>query len=404
MSRPPEITFTDDQEVNAALFQRAFDWVYGQLRAAQAKQPDVARALADLQANGLTRIASTLGPVYEDAVRIADHLQLLEGQFLGEGVVPAILAQAAASVDGKLLLLGNDQDAQLAAYAGLAAAMFAAKTHAHAISDVAGLADALAASRPALIERFETSGTWQKRDGLVAAYVVAIGGGGGGGSGVSITDNSTYQYGGGGGGGGGYTAVMLQAAMLNATEAVQIGAGGIGAAPTGASGQPGGGGGATSFGDRIRAGGGSGGSAGVVNGGTGIVAVLGGGGTFGGGAGGGVGSGSSGFFIPGGSPNGHGAGGGGPGGSRGDASGGLGGICAAHGGTSPTAAAGLTVPSWRHGGGGGAGGGASQPGFAGGGPGGGGGGGGAGAPGVNNNQGARGGDGARGALFILNLF
>ena len=104
-------------------------------------------------------------------------------------------------------------------------------------------------------------GTWTKPTGAKVVEVVCIGAGGGGASGSSHTNNGTNAIGGGGGGGGAVTRAVFNAAILPASVATQVGAGGLGGtAVSGISaGVSGGNGGATNFGTLLIAGGGGGG-------------------------------------------------------------------------------------------------------------------------------------------------
>jgi hypothetical protein len=96
---------------------------------------------------------------------------------------------------------------------------------------------------------FTATGTYTPSPGMVSAIVECVGGGGGGGGALG---NGTHS--GGGGGSGGYSRVLLSAAEVGGTQAVQIGAGGA-AGATG-NGSPGG---VTSFGALCIANGGMGG-------------------------------------------------------------------------------------------------------------------------------------------------
>ncbi len=102
-------------------------------------------------------------------------------------------------------------------------------------------------------QTFTSNGTWNKPATGTFAFIRLWGGGGGGGG--SNTTNT-----GGGGGGGACTELLILLADLNATEAVVIGAGGLG--KTGVSHGVGQQGGITSFGDFIYAHGGGGGGVG----------------------------------------------------------------------------------------------------------------------------------------------
>lgn len=98
--------------------------------------------------------------------------------------------------------------------------------------------------RPAQLRVYEADDTWTKPEHLQSIYVIAVGGGGGG------FDDSNGKA----GGGGAYSAKLVQAADLGATETVTVGEGGLGN-PDG-PGTPGTDGGDTSFGSHLTAGGG----------------------------------------------------------------------------------------------------------------------------------------------------
>src|SRR3990167_6312807 len=104
---------------------------------------------------------------------------------------------------------------------------------------------------------YTANDTWSKPAGLLWIRERVVGGGGGGGG----ADNDAAA--GGGGGGGGYSEKLIDAADLNATEIVTIGAGG---SAGGATGTNGGAGGTTSFGAHGQATGGDGGVGGSSNG------------------------------------------------------------------------------------------------------------------------------------------
>jgi hypothetical protein len=137
---------------------------------------------------------------------------------------------------------------------------------------------------PVDVQVFLSSGTWIKPPGAEQVQSTVIGGGAGGGSGRR-GGAGTVRRGGGGGGGGGYLQRQFSADEVSATEAVTVGAAGVGgpaATVDNTSGSGGTAGGATSFGERARATGGSQGTGGGSGtGGTGGAASA-----IGGGAGG----------------------------------------------------------------------------------------------------------------------
>lgn len=141
----------------------------------------------------------------------------------------------------------------------------------------------LSVSQAIGIQVFTTTGTWNKPANLSAARIIVIGGGGGGGGVDLVTNNNAAA---GGGGAGQYSESFIAAADLGATEAVTIGAGGVGGVTAGPDGQNGLPGGDTSFGSHVVAKGGSpglgtvtandvgvGGDGGAASGGTGQVKI-----------------------------------------------------------------------------------------------------------------------------------
>lgn len=96
------------------------------------------------------------------------------------------------------------------------------------------------------LEFFQTSGTYTPPAGLIAALVICVGGGGGGGS-AGTTAAAPAKSIGSGGGGGGVAISVLSAGAIGASQAYTVGAGGAGGV-TGPSGNSGSAGGATTFG------------------------------------------------------------------------------------------------------------------------------------------------------------
>lgn len=267
------------------------------------------------------------------------------------------------------------------------------------------------------VQTFLVNGTWTKPTGAKAVTVICVGAGGGGGSSGDggVTPSN-------GGGGGAANVQSFDAADLDATESIVVGAAGTAGTGSGAGGN----GGSSSFGTRMLAGGGGGGQApsatpgggggtiGSASGATGgapaIAAnAIGGQGPtstttgrnseWGGGSGGnGNGSENAGSSIYGGGGGGggksSGGGGGSDGGTCGSYSAGGGGAKAAAAGAG-TAGAANSVLKKGYGGAGGGGGGGSGVGGAGGFPGGAGGGGG----GAQN-----GGVGAAGLVKVITYF
>lgn len=110
------------------------------------------------------------------------------------------------------------------------------------------------------VERYVSSGTFDKADYPWGKAVrVRCVGGGGGGAGCATTGASTVSVG-GGGGGGGYAEAYLPFSALAASVVVTHGVGGTAGAVNGA----GGAGGTSSFGAHAIAGGGGGGTAGAA--------------------------------------------------------------------------------------------------------------------------------------------
>ena len=114
-----------------------------------------------------------------------------------------------------------------------------------------------------------TSGThtWNKPTGCKAVYVLVVGAGGGGGSGRRGLV-STYRSGGGGGAGGCVSEMWLNGAGLGSSVTITIGEGGAGGASQttdSTNGNAGTAGGASIFGDFLKAAGGNGGGGGTNN-------------------------------------------------------------------------------------------------------------------------------------------
>ncbi|MBF6315060.1 glycine-rich domain-containing protein [Nocardia farcinica] len=247
-------------------------------------------------------------------------------------------------------------------------------------------------------------------EGVLSLDVILVGAGAGGGGGRGDVI-PVSRAGGGGGGGGGEVHVNIPASLLPTNPdgtfqpiAIGIGAFGAGGAPaTNTNAAPGHGGGNTTFGSWLTAGGGQGGTGATES--TGGIGGLGGAGMIPGGAGGrGAGGGAGSPGVTGGNSTSafdlHGGGGGGGGGGgnavAGNGVGTAGGIGGISPGGQPGGEAG-TEPSEvvATGAGGGGGGNSTQQGGAGGYPGGGGGGGG---------ENARGGDGANGIAYVIERF
>ena len=84
--------------------------------------------------------------------------------------------------------------------------------------------------------RFTSSGTWTKPRGVSMVYVEVIGGGRGGGANIDATQNAGGDAGIDSGGGGEYNRQMFDAAIVNDTESVLVGAastGGVASAGNG---------------------------------------------------------------------------------------------------------------------------------------------------------------------------
>jgi hypothetical protein len=110
-----------------------------------------------------------------------------------------------------------------------------------------------AASTTPTVQRFTASGTYTPTAGMKFAIVEMVGGGGGGGN-TTASSTTTLSVG-SGGGAGGYIKALMTAAQIGASQAVTIGAGGIG----------GGTGGNTTLGTLLTANGGGGGTAGAAS-------------------------------------------------------------------------------------------------------------------------------------------
>lgn len=128
-----------------------------------------------------------------------------------------------------------------------------------------------AAISSASVQAFTSSGTWTKPANAQFVLVEVWGAGGGGGRPTAGATNPA----GGAGGGGAYNYEMFLASQLDGSVSVTIGAGGIGAAANGTSGNNGG---STSFGSYVFAYGGGGGQGNAT--GTGYQFGGGGGGIY----------------------------------------------------------------------------------------------------------------------------
>ncbi|PZQ16967.1 MAG: hypothetical protein DI565_06140 [Ancylobacter novellus] len=291
--------------------------------------------------------------------------------------------------------------------------------------DPATGAVSLPATPAVQLDRFTASGTWTKPGWAKRVRVMMVGAGGGGGSG-RVGATATAAAGGGGGAPGAYVEADFVAADLTSTVAVTIGGGGAGAAAqttAATNGANGTSAGLTSFGDYLRAGrstgqrgAGGGAASGVAGAQQGYYSnppapdVSGGAGATGAGASGGNGVGrlSSGGGGGGGLDASNVASAGGTAGQSGivfnaqtQASGGAAGSAGAAGADWTAPASGYALAGGGSGGGGGASAAANGgAGGNGGAPGGAGGGGGAARNGFSS---GKGGDGARGEVWVLSM-
>lgn len=118
------------------------------------------------------------------------------------------------------------------------------------------------------IQKFTSSGTWTKPEGVTSIEITVVGGGGGGGG--ADTQTGGFIAVSAGGGGGGSSIKKINANTTGITETVTIGAGGGGGSDTGGNGSTGG---TSSFGSHLSATGGTGGE-GSGSGSTVIPALL----------------------------------------------------------------------------------------------------------------------------------
>jgi hypothetical protein len=105
-------------------------------------------------------------------------------------------------------------------------------------ADITGAGGELASAAKVLaIKLFTVNGTYTPTAGMTCCIIECVGGGGGG-NGMSGT--TSYYMIGGGGGGGAYARKLATAAQIGASQAVTIGAGGLGGSGTPSVGTPGG--------------------------------------------------------------------------------------------------------------------------------------------------------------------
>ncbi len=115
-----------------------------------------------------------------------------------------------------------------------------------------GITDSAGSSN---VQVFSVNGNWVKPAAAKAVRAIMIGAGGDGGSGRRGAA-ATSRFGGGGGGAGGYTVIDLDPSTLSSVEPVVVGQGGTGAAPVtvnDTNGAAGTNGGASQFGNPVRA-------------------------------------------------------------------------------------------------------------------------------------------------------
>lgn len=132
---PPEIDFDRDRDASPTRLNRAMAWLYGQLIVAQSIAKTYEGAVEEVRALGITRMDEVLTPNLQLAIEIAQQLVAIRDQWQDDTIVLANHYTRAES-DG----------------------LFAAKGHGHAIGNIAGLADALAALAADLATKAPKSG------------------------------------------------------------------------------------------------------------------------------------------------------------------------------------------------------------------------------------------------------
>jgi len=143
MSLPAELDFDRDREASPARMNRAMDFLWAQLRAAFALQPELREKIEEIERYGLGQVSNVLAPVYLQALEIGGKIDALHAAYLRDGVTEALLAQAASAADGKVAGLSADVDGRLAAALRDVARTYAPKAHEHNIDQVIGLSAAL---------------------------------------------------------------------------------------------------------------------------------------------------------------------------------------------------------------------------------------------------------------------